>query len=184
MTHAMTKVVVVALTLLATAAQAQVEDPVLEPGRPRVGEGRVGLRALFGGNSTVIPGVGSVGSVGLNFMLTDALAFNVDFGAALDVPQGGGAGFGFGVKPGLTYYFVPGPLRPFITGGAGVGSQNVQSAGWDLGLDVGGGAEYFFNRNVSVAIRALLPFLFEDVGGAFAFRSGTVTPGVGLSLFF
>ncbi|MCI0572806.1 MAG: hypothetical protein L0Y66_18805 [Myxococcaceae bacterium] len=185
MRHVMTKVAAVALILVATAAQAQVEDPVLQPGSPRVGAGRVGLRASFGGGLPVLDtGLGPAGAVGLTYLLSDALALNVDVGARLEVPEGAGANFGFGVAPGLTYYLAPGPLRPFLTGAVGVGNTDVASPGWDLGLNVGAGGEYFFNHNMSAAIKALLPFAFDDVGGTFTFSSRLFTPAVQFSLFF
>jgi hypothetical protein len=167
---------------------ARAEAPAEIPG-PRQGAfgltfGLVGAGLPTGLTSSTGTGP-AVPSFGLKYLATDSLALLFDVGLGVAFGNNTAVGFqaGFGVQAYLGD--ASRPIRPFFTGGADFGK--TFDPGFDafrIDVQVGGGAEYWFDRHFSVSGQLLLgvPLNLDD--SDFVFNVVTFVPGVAANFYF
>lgn len=182
-----------------TASGARAEPTVQGP-KVSASAGDFGIRAGFGASGSVALPSGTsststvaVGapSVGISYFATDGFKLTIDLGFGLALLTGSSsAAWALNANLGFDYLFrSPGDaLRPlfhfaaqFGMAGAGSGDFNP-SVGF--GVELGGGAEYFFSPSFSVYGRIGLAVPMAVPGGNFILGIFTFTPGVGASFYF
>jgi hypothetical protein len=153
-----------------------------------------GFRAGFGTTFvTLATGSGSAAAtvapaVGAQYFLTDAVKLLLDVGFGVVANPGAGTTvWEVAAKVGADYLFrTPADaLRPLVSIAAsfGVGAGNGDPA-VKFGVELGGGAEYFFSPSFSVYGRIGLALPMDVPNGDFRIGLFTLTPGVGASFYF
>jgi hypothetical protein len=181
--------VVVFLASAGAMAQDDTSVPSAEAvGSAGVGKGVFGLRVGFVTNGWVamnaagIPGFGGAPMVSAKYMASDelGLVFDAGFGLVTTNPIGFAATAGLGIEYHLRG--VGAKLRPIFAGGmrfmrdfAGLNA---------VGIEFGGGAEYFVSRNLSFTGKAMLAIPIVFVAGGATAVIATVTPGVCATFYF
>ncbi len=179
------------------ASGASASAPGFQGPKVSASSGDFGIRAGFGasgsvslpsGTSTSTVAVGAP-SVGISYFATDGFKLTVDLGFGLALlTSTSTAAWALNANLGFDYLFrSPGDaLRPlfhfaaqFGLAGAGSGDPSV-----GFGVEVGGGAEYFFSPSFSVYGRIGLAVPMAVPGGNFILGIFTFTPGVGASFYF
>lgn len=146
-------------------------------------KGALGIRAAFGSAGLPVAG-GGVPTLGLKYFATDKVGITFDLGLGM-VFASGNIDFGFASGLGVDAHLgsAEKPLRPFVTGGVLFGKA-LSRLGDDfsLGMDVGGGAEYWFSDHFSVNGRLLLVAPIDLKKGSV--QMVTFSPGAGATLYF
>ncbi|MBX5480444.1 MAG: hypothetical protein IRZ16_01145 [Myxococcaceae bacterium] len=153
-------------------------------------KGAFAIRANFNGSSLAAPSTSSSvpaspsATFGFRYMGTDSVAVDFDVGLGLGIASN--FAFGFGAGFGVTAFLgsADKPIRPLVTGSFLFG-KGVSTRGDDftLGINVGGGAEYWFNDHFSLDGKLLvgLPLNFRAMD---VITLGTFMPGVGANFYF
>ena len=151
-----------------------------------------GIRAQMTGSGLISqpsspgsPGA-AVPTLGVRLLVANALAINIDAGLAFGIlPYSGGVSVGFIAGAGVDIRFrtEKDALRPYIAF-AGEFGKGFSSYYGDLmfGVSAGGGAEYFFDKQFSMSVRAMVGFRVDF--NAVVVVLGTFTPGVLATVYF
>ncbi len=185
---------------VARADAPEVPSPDVPPAAAPASAGRVaapisaangalGIRVAIIGNQVPLysPVAGAaanapvpVGTIGVSYFVSDALALQGDVGLGVAL-AGGEPRLGFKLSAGADYHFrTPAEaLRPLLYAQLAIGRgppNDAKNDGQDLPsleAQIGGGAEYFFERHFSVTGRV-------GLGAAWRFGLGATAPGGGV----
>jgi hypothetical protein len=166
--------------------------PTFEGPKLTAASGDFGIRAGFGpSGTTAVTGTGltlSIGApaVGISYWATDDAALNFDIGFGMAIPERGDPPVALSATVGLDYHFRnPGvALRPLFAVAASFNMLLVGgNANIGVGVQLGGGAAYFFTPSFSLTGKLLLsvPMQFSP---SFQIAFFTLTPGIGASWYF
>lgn len=166
------------------------ESPNWDGNRVSASAGSFGIRGSFSAGNFTLPSAANTSnfgsSLGIAWFVSDGFKLLFDLGFALGV-VGNDVGYGVNALVGFDYLFrTPADaLRPFIHAGAFFGvAGNNSGANASFGVQLGGGAEYFFSPNFSLNARLLIAVPMAVPNGNFVLGITSVRPGVGGTWYF
>ena len=162
--------------------------PLAEAGPLSAGAGAFGIRGSFSGTTFSIPTASAGGggtSVGVAYFASNGfkLLFDLGFGLA---SLGNELTYALNALVGFDLLFrsTADALRPFIHASAFFSLNGANQVVPGFGVQLGGGAEYFFSKHFSMNGRLLLAVPMALANGVFAIAITTVSPAVGATWYF